>query len=138
MTYSLYPYFWSNRSTWRQRLGFRSPDPAFSAFVQAGMAKVVVLASLGFGVEVIHLLDNGKIWQEGPPSRLATNRYYSLIQEIMAAEANPDEVKVSEPWYTVIPTDLVQPRPDEVLPRFRLDGKDIWVEREPGDADWDD
>ncbi|KAH7111144.1 hypothetical protein B0J11DRAFT_599048 [Dendryphion nanum] len=100
MTYELYPYFWGARGGWRERMGFHSPDPALSAFVKAGMAKVTVPARLGFGVEVLHLLQCGKTWKEGPVSTLATSPYYSVAQEIMAAEDDPQEVKVSAPWYT--------------------------------------
>ena len=56
----------------------------------------------------------------------------------MAAKAHQDEIKVSDPWYTVIPTDLVPLRRNEVLPRFKLDGKGVWVERKPEDSDWED
>ena len=117
-------------------MGFHSPDPAFSAFVKAGMAKVTVPARLGFGVEVLHLLQAGKTWKEGPVSTLATSPYYSVAQEIMAAEDDPQEVKVSAPWYTVIPTDLVQLREGPKLPEFELDDeKGIWVEKEVDDED---
>jgi hypothetical protein len=137
MTYALYPYFWANRSTWRERIGFHSPDPAFSAFVKAGVAKVTIPVRLGFGIEAIHFLDRGKIWQGGPVSTLATSEYYSVAQEILAAEAQPDEVKVSDPWYTVIPTELVQLRKDDILPRFKTDNNGVWIERKIGDPDWD-
>ena len=138
MTYGLYPYFWAKRSTWRDRMGFQSPDPTFSAFIKAGMAKVTIPVRLGFGLEAIHFLETGKIWQKGPVSTLAGSEYYSIAQEILAAEAQPDEVKVSDPWYTIIPTELVQLRKDDILPRFKTDSKGVWVERNPGDADWDE
>jgi hypothetical protein len=135
MTYLLYPYFWGRRSTWRQRIGFQSPDPAFSDFVKAGMTKVTVPARIGFGLEVIHMLESGKIWEAGPVSTLVTSPYYGMAQEILEAESKPTEVKVSKPWYTVIPTDLVQLRHDAVLPRFKLDNNGVWVERAPGEPD---
>ncbi|KAF2734484.1 hypothetical protein EJ04DRAFT_602997 [Polyplosphaeria fusca] len=138
MTYALYPYFWAARDTWRERMGFHSPDPTFTAFIKAGMARVTVPAKLGFGLEVVHFLDSGRIWQKGPVSTLASSEYYSVAQEIMAAEAKVEEVRVSEPWYTVVPTDLVRLRADGELPRFRVDGKGVWVERGPGEDEDED
>lgn len=103
------------------------------------MAKVTIPARLGFGLEVIHLLESGNIWHEGLVSKLRTSPYYSVAQDILEAEANTEEVKVSEPWYTVIPTDLVQLRETSELPRFKLDKtKGVWVERNKSDADGDD
>lgn len=93
-------------------MGFQSPDNAFTDSVKAGVAKPTVPARLGHRLEVVHLLDSGKIWQEGPVSTLTTNEYYSVAQEILTAEANWQEVKVSDPWYTITPTDLVQLRTD--------------------------
>lgn len=136
MTYELFPYFCGARDGWRERMGFHSPDPTFSAFVKADMAMVTVPARLGFGVEVFHLLQSGKTWKEGPVCTLATSPYYSVAQEIMAAEDDPQELKVSAPWYTVIPTDLVQLREGPKLPEFELDeDKGIWVEKETDDED---
>jgi hypothetical protein len=133
MQYLLYPYFWGARSSWRDRVGFHSPDPAFSNFVKAGAAHVTLPARLGHSLEVIHLLDTGKLWQEGPVSTLVGSPYYSVAQEILAAEASPSEVKVSAPWYTVVPTDLVRLRHEmaDVLPRFKLNQDGVWVEKQP-------
>ena len=119
-------------------MGFHSPDPTFSAFIKAGMAKVTIPVRLGFGLEAIHFLETGKTWQKGPVSTLTGSEYYSIAQEILAAEPQPDEVKVSEPWYTIIPTELVQLRKDDRLPRFKMDSNVVWVERKVGDRDWDD
>ncbi|KAH7096046.1 hypothetical protein FB567DRAFT_575688 [Paraphoma chrysanthemicola] len=138
ITYALYPYFWAHRDTWNQRIGFHSPDPAFSAFVKAGMAKVTVPARLGFGLEVLHLLDSGRLWQDGPISTLMTEDYYSIGQEVLDAEQNPTEVKVSEPWYTVIPTDLVRLRKDDELPNFRPDKNGVWVEKTNAEIERED
>lgn len=133
MTYTLYPYFWGRRSGWRERLGFHSPDPSFSDFVKAGAARVTIPARLGFSLEVIHLLDTGKPWQEGPVSTLVKSPYYSVAQEILKAEKEPKEIKVSKPWYTVVPTDLVRLREGSELPRFKMDKEDVWVEKKVGE-----
>lgn len=132
LQYLLYPYFWGRRSGWRERVGFHSPDPVFSAFVKAGAAHVTIPARLGFSLEVIHLLETGRPWDDGPVCTLVRSPYYSVAQEILAAEANPGtEVKVGEPWYTVIPTTLVRLREDSVLPEFRPDANGVWDEKRP-------
>lgn len=75
------------------------------------------------------MLENGHLWQEGPVPTLASNPFYNVAQEIMDAEANPAETKVSKPWFTVIPTKLVQLRADAVLPEFEPDEDSVWVEK---------
>jgi hypothetical protein len=63
---------------------------------------------------------------------LVRSPYYSVAQEILAAEANPGtQVKVGEPWYKVIPTTLVRLRGDSVLPEFRPDVNGVWDEKRP-------
>jgi len=59
MTYALYPYFLARKSTWCQRWFHPPPDPVFSDVAKAGMTKVTAPVRLGFGLEVIHMLDSG-------------------------------------------------------------------------------
>jgi hypothetical protein len=53
-------------------------------------------------------------------STLVKSPYYHAAQEILVAEANPGELKVNDPWYTVVPTDLVRLWSDSMVLRFKL------------------
>jgi hypothetical protein len=134
LQYLLYPYFWARRSNWADRVSFQSPDPDFTSFVKSGAAKVTIPARLGFSVEVIHFLETGQPWMDGPVSELKTSPFYSAAQEIDAAEASSGtETAVGKPWYTVVPTELVRLRDDSSLPRFELDSDGVWIEKKPSE-----
>jgi len=135
LQYLLYSYFWGRKSGWRNHMALRSADPKFAAFLKAGAALLTIPARLGFSMEVIHFLETGKTWKEGPVSELAGYKYYSVAQEILAAKAHPGvEVAVGDPWYTVTPTDLVRLRAESErpLPEFEFDkATGVWVEVQP-------
>ncbi|KAF4333325.1 hypothetical protein FBEOM_12864 [Fusarium beomiforme] len=140
LQFVLYPYYWARKETWRDRVAFSSADPDFSSFARAGAAKVTLPARIGFSTEVLYFLETGDTWMGGPVSALRTSPYYSLAEEIDAAEKQTGkEVAVGEPWFTVVPTSLVKLREDSVLPVWKPDkATGLWIERKPDDTTPDD
>jgi hypothetical protein len=135
MTWALYPYYWARKETWPDRMRFRSPDPVMQDFVRAGAARVSLPARVGFALEALYFLERGKVWGPGPvlDARRLENR--DLADEVLEAEKEGGkEEKKGEPWFTVVPTNLVKLRADDKYPAWKFDAKlKIWreVERKP-------
>ncbi|WP_294243732.1 hypothetical protein, partial [uncultured Chryseobacterium sp.] len=48
MSYHLYPYYWGERKSWSELYQSDDNDPIFRAFMQSGMARVIVTVRPGF------------------------------------------------------------------------------------------
>ncbi|WP_415829517.1 hypothetical protein, partial [Corallococcus exiguus] len=63
LQYVAYPYFWGRKSTWEERV--RMPlgaDPAFTEFLRAGGARVVVPVREGFAAALEHFKRTGRVF----------------------------------------------------------------------------
>lgn len=83
MTYVFYPYFWSNKCEWPERLQESSDDPQFERFLHAGAARVQVPVRPGFEKLVLYYLETGQIWggEEDPPQP-GSDVYLAIVDEI--------------------------------------------------------
>lgn len=129
MTWIAYPYYWSRKSTWADRLGYKDPDPAFNQFMQAGYVRVQIPARPGFELAIQHFMETGDIWEgKGLPS-IGDPLYLPIADEIAERLGKPDtEVKQGDPWEVRVPTTLVHLRPDDKLPKWKEDSNGDWVE----------
>lgn len=115
MSYQLYPYYYSNKASWEKLISEKEDgDPIFQAFLQSGMARVVVPVRPGFESAVNWYQATGEIWNgEGLVSDINDDLYLSVVEEMLETPGEP----VGDSWKTQVPTSLtiVQARSAELL-----------------------
>lgn len=102
MSYYFYPYYWANRENWSTMYQNDESDATFRAFLQSGMARVVVTVRPGFEDAVQFYLTTGKIWNGGEVPVIGDPLYLSLADEIR----EPKGKKYGKAWATRVPTAL--------------------------------
>jgi len=102
LSYNLYPYYWGNRENWMDLYQAEDTDPLFRAFMQSGMARVVVTVRPGFEDAVQFYLATGKIWNGGEIPVIGDELYLSIADEMK----EPKGIKQGKAWMTRLPTSL--------------------------------
>jgi hypothetical protein len=102
MSYLLYPYFWADKCDWAELIQSENEDLIHQAFLQSGMARVVVPVRPEFTQAVSYYIETGEIWLgndlvPGTDSDL----YLSIEREMQTIEG-----AVEEEWMSRIPTTL--------------------------------
>jgi hypothetical protein len=82
--YVFYPYFWSSKCTWTEKLVQDTGDGLFNKFMEAGAARVQVPVTQGFEDYMLYWEKTGQIWgADGEPPRSDTDSHWiSMIEEI--------------------------------------------------------
>ncbi len=115
MAYQLYPYYYSSKNKWEALVTQKEDgDPIFQAFLQSGMARMVVPVRKGFETAINWYQATGEVWNgEGLVTDINDDLYLSIVEEML----EPEGVPVGEPWNTQVPTSLtiVQARSAELL-----------------------
>lgn len=102
LSYYLYPYYWGNKHNWSDLYKAENTDPVFKAFLQSGMARVVVTVRPGFEGAVQFYLATGKIWNGGEVPVIGDDLYLSIVDELK----QPKGKKHGKAWITRLPTTL--------------------------------
>ncbi|WP_126653040.1 hypothetical protein [Chryseobacterium aureum] len=102
LSYYLYPYYWANKTEWSNLYQAEDVDPLFRAFLQSGMARVVVTVRPGFEDAVQFYLATGKIWKGGEVPVIGDDLYLSIVDEMK----QPKGKKHGKAWITRLPTSL--------------------------------
>lgn len=102
LSYYLYPYYWGNKQNWVELYQSENTDPLFRAFLQSGMARVVVTVRPGFEDVVQFYLATGKIWNGGEVPVIGDELYLSIVDEMK----QPKGEKQGKAWLTRLPTTL--------------------------------
>ena len=102
MSYNFYPFYWGNNQEWDKLYQFETNDPTYRAFMQSGMARVVVTVKPGFENAIMHFMAFGQIWNGGQLPVLGNPLYISIVDELKEQEYTIEDV-----WETVVPTNLV-------------------------------
>ena len=110
MSYHLYPYYWGERKSWSELYQSDDNDPIFRAFMQSGMARVIVTVRPGFEEAVSHFTATGQIWNGGEVPVIDDPLFLSLVDEMRSPEAT----KEGEPWRERIPTSLTILQADSI------------------------
>jgi hypothetical protein len=119
MTYVYYPYFWGDKSNWSQALEGDDADPLFSAFLQAGAARVIVPVRLGFGKAMSLYLATGIIWRGTQLPQVNAPLYVSIVQELQEQQqADAKGVAEGKPWEVRLPTTLTILQESSELPKL--------------------
>ena len=61
MSYVFHPYYWADECQWAELLQEESPDRLFQAFLQSGIAKVVVPVKCEMSLAVVYYMETGDI-----------------------------------------------------------------------------
>lgn len=110
MSYYFYPFYWGERNKWSQMYQFDDNDPTFRAFMQSGMARVIVTVRPGFEEAVRHFMATGQIWNGGEVPVIDDPLFLSIVDEMRAAVGK----KQGEPWREKIPTSLTILQADSI------------------------
>lgn len=106
MTYSFLPYYWSARkSRWVQTTQLEDNDHIFQAFLQAGMARVLVPVHPGMEKSVMHFLSSGNMMMgDNLPSLTGI---FSDIEIDLAKEDDFSDIPEEErTWELRVPSTL--------------------------------
>jgi hypothetical protein len=124
MAYHFYPYYWKRRAAWPNSMVLQDADPAFTDFLRAGSARVVVPVRPGFELAVCHHLGVRPIipWRAGTPPIVDAEPYISIAEEIKSSQTSLEKpARIDKPWPVKLPTTLVILRDAvEELPVYRL------------------
>ncbi len=120
MVYLFYPYFWGRKRNWKVVKNHEDVDPLFTAFLQAGFARVVVPVRPMFTEAVLHFVKSGQVWNGSEPPLINDELYLSIVNEIKEAQEKTGGDDVGEPWVVKVPTNLVMLQQDvpPTLPDF--------------------
>lgn len=110
MSYYFYPYYWGERKSWAGLYQFDDNDPVFRAFMQSGMARVIVTVRPGFEESIRHFLATGQIWNGGEVPVIDDPLFLSIVDELRS----PKATKEGEPWREKIPTSLTILQADSI------------------------
>lgn len=87
MNYRLYPYFWSRKCSWEDKLKQEANNYLFKRFLEAGFARVTISVRPGFEDFVNYYLQTRKIWNGGEPPILGVGSI-PIYQEIKESKHN--------------------------------------------------
>lgn len=110
MSYNFYPYYWGERKSWADLYQFDDNDPMFRAFMQSGMARVIVTVRPGFEEAIRHFMATGQIWNGGEVPVIDDDLFLSLVDEMRS----PKSTKEGEPWREKVPTSLTILQADSI------------------------
>jgi hypothetical protein len=113
MTYLFYPYFYGRAGQrWAETLHQTGddPDPLFSAFLRAGLARVQVPVRPGFELVLARYCQDpaNPPWAGNDAPLIGDDLHVAIIDEIKRSLDAPDEgVPEGSPWEVRVPTSLV-------------------------------
>lgn len=102
MSYNFYPMYWGEKAKLQQKYNVDEyNDPIFRAFLQSGMARVIVTVRPGFEEAVNWYMATGQIWNGGQVPTIDDPLYVSIVEELREIDGD-----VEETWETRVPTSL--------------------------------
>jgi hypothetical protein len=84
MTYLFYPYFWSPKCSWDEKIVIDTGDALFDKFMQAGAVRVEIPVMPGFEDDMLYWENTGQIWGQAgtPPMSDSDTHWISMVEEI--------------------------------------------------------
>jgi hypothetical protein len=102
MSYYFYPFYWAHKSNWKALYNVDEVDDAvFRAFLQSGMARVIITVRPGFEEIVNWYMATGQVWNGGQVPTMNDPVFVSIVKELQ----EPTGV-VEETWESRVPTSL--------------------------------
>lgn len=102
MSYYFYPFYWAPKNEWAEKYNVtETDDPIFRAFLQSGMARVILTIRPGFEEAVNWYMATGQIWNGGQVPTMDDPLFVSIVEELREPEG-----EVEETWESRVPTSL--------------------------------
>lgn len=102
MSYNFYPFYWASKENWASLYNINDiDDPTFRAFLQSGMARVILTVRPGFEEAVNWYMATGQVWNGGQVPTMDDELFVSIIEELRVKEG-----EVEETWESRVPTSL--------------------------------
>ncbi|WP_445721338.1 hypothetical protein [Flavobacterium sp.] len=102
MSYNFYPFYWASKENWASLYNINDiDDPTFRAFLQSGMARVILTVRPGFEEAVNWYMATGQVWNGGQVPTMDDELFVSIIEELRVKEGD-----VEETWESRVPTSL--------------------------------
>lgn len=102
LSYTFYPYYWSDECKWRDLLLTTNDDQQFQDFLRSGVARLLLPVRPGFESAVKYYMVSGRIWNgKDIVVDAEDDLYISLVEEMQTVEG-----VVEESWETRVPTTL--------------------------------
>ena len=96
MSYNFYPFYWAYKEKWLQLYNVdESDDAIFRAFLQSGMARVILTIRPGFEEAVNWFMATGQVWNGGQVPTMDDELFISIVDELRETEG-----EVEETWET--------------------------------------
>lgn len=105
ISYIFYPYYWADKCDWADLMKTESSDNIFQAFLQAGMARVVVPVRPQFNEAVNYYMETGDIWLGGDLVPSTDDDLYLDISDEMI-DSTTETIPPEEEWLTRVPTTM--------------------------------
>lgn len=102
MSYYFYPFYWANEKKWVDMYQIDEMDDAtFKAFLESGMARVIVTVRPGFEEAVNWYMATGQVWNGGQVPTMSDELFMSIVDELREQTG-----EVEETWESRVPTSL--------------------------------
>jgi len=103
LTYVFYPYYYNETCDWPELIQIKNDDPIFEAFLQSGMAKLLIPVRPQYEKAVLYYMETGEIYTDGDlVPDFEDDRYASVLKDV----ADQNEIKVEGTWETRVPSTL--------------------------------
>lgn len=120
MTYTFLPYFWTAKDRWASVMQGTSDDPTFEAFLQAGMAQVVVPVRPGCERPILRFLREGLLWCGAYLPLFDREQDLEVYQDVEQGVQFDPPIQLGESWEVRLPTSLIMLQADATLPEFPI------------------
>ena len=102
MSYYFYPFYWADKTKWVDMYQIDEMDDAtFKAFLESGMARVIVTVRPGFEEAVNWYMATGQVWNGGQVPTMSDELFMSIVDELREQTG-----EVEETWESRVPTSL--------------------------------
>lgn len=102
MSYYFYPFYWANKEKWTNLYNVEEVDDAvFRAFLQSGMARVILTVRPGFEEVVNWYMGTGQVWNGGQVPTMNDELFISIVKELQEPTG-----EVEQTWESRVPTSL--------------------------------
>ncbi|MCA3283606.1 MAG: hypothetical protein ING16_12115 [Roseomonas sp.] len=110
LSYVFYPYYWATPPKWVELLDREDDaDPAFTEFLQAGAARMLIAVRPGFEDAVMHYLATREPWDGGAVPVIGDDLHLPVHEEIreLTEDQATTGIPVGESWIVTVPTSLI-------------------------------
>lgn len=136
MQYIFYPYYWSRKEEWYEKLMLTNDDALFAEFLKAGQARAVIPVRPSMEPAVWYYLMTGETWMGGDPPLVTDADYLSIAEEIKERDNAPgEETPYGPSWEVSVPTTLIKLRQGGKIEDVRWELTEPWTWTAQGEGD---